>query len=87
MESLPESNSAAVSRPGFPENVPAEAKPCRVLLDGTWVDGFLLEWRRGSDGRWKGLVNYRDMAIRRTALRDQAELKPAEAGPAGLKPS
>jgi hypothetical protein len=71
----------------FPENVPAEAKPCQVLLDGIWVDGFLLEWRRGSDGRWKGLVNYRDKAIRRVALKDQAELKPAEAGPAGLKPS
>jgi hypothetical protein len=62
----------------FPENVPAEAKPCQVLSDGTWVDGFLLEWRRGADGRWKGLVNYRHETGRRVALKDEAELlKPA----------
>jgi hypothetical protein len=41
----------------FPENVPAAAKPCQVWSDGTWVDGFLLEWRPGADGRWRGLVN------------------------------
>ena len=67
--------------------MPAEAKPCQVRLDGIWADGFLLEWRRESDGRWKGLVNYRDKAIRRVALKDQAELRPAEVGPAGLQPS
>jgi hypothetical protein len=61
----------------FPENVPADAKPCQVLAGGTWVDGFLLEWRRGADGRWKGLVNYRHEAGRRVALKDQAELRPA----------
>jgi len=62
----------------FPENVPADAKPCRVLSDGTWVDGFLLEWRQGTDGRWKGLVNYRHEAGRRVALKDYpAELKRA----------
>ncbi len=49
-----------------------------VLLGGIWVDGFLLEWRRGADGRWKGLVNYRDRASRSVALKDQTELKPAE---------
>lgn len=62
----------------FPENVPADAKPCQVLSHGTWVDGFLLEWRRGADGRWKGLVNYRYEAGRRVALKDQAELRPAD---------
>jgi len=62
----------------FPENVPADAKPCQVLSNGMWVDGFLLEWRRGADGRWKGLVNYRYEASRRVALIDQAELKPAD---------
>lgn len=46
----------------FPENVPADAKPCQVLLGGVWVDGFLLEWQRGADGRWKGWVNYRHKA-------------------------
>jgi hypothetical protein len=55
-----------------------EAKPCQVLLGSKWVDGFLLEWRRGADGRWKGLVNYRDRAARRVALKDQAELKPVQ---------
>ncbi len=41
-----------------------------------WVDGFLLEWQRGADGRWKGLVNYRHEAGRRVALKDRAELMP-----------
>lgn len=59
----------------FPENVPADAKPCQVLSGGIWVDGFLLEWQRGADGRWKGLVNYRHEAGRRVALKDQAELR------------
>jgi hypothetical protein len=61
----------------FPENVPADAKPCQVWSGGVWVDGFLLEWQRGADGRWKGLVNYRHEAGRRVALKDQAELRPA----------
>jgi hypothetical protein len=61
----------------FPENVPADAKPCQVLSGGVWVDGFLLEWQRGANGRWKGLVNYRHEAGRRVALKDQAELRPA----------
>jgi hypothetical protein len=63
----------------FPENVPADAKPCQVLSHGTWVDGFLLEWRRGEDGRWKGLVNYRHEASRHVALKDEAELRKADA--------
>ena len=41
----------------FPENVPADAVPCQVWSDGTWIDGFLLEWRQGAGGRRKGLVN------------------------------
>ena len=61
----------------FPENVPVDAKPCQVLSGGVWVDAFLLEWQRGADGRWKGLVNYRHEAGRRVALKDQAELRPA----------
>jgi hypothetical protein len=40
------------------------------------MDGFLLEWRRGEDGRWSGLVNYRHEAGRRVELRDQDELRP-----------
>jgi hypothetical protein len=61
----------------FPENVPADAKPCQVWSGGLWVDGFLLKWQRSADGRWKGLVNYRHEAGRRVALKDQAELRPA----------
>jgi hypothetical protein len=38
------------------------------------VDGFLLEWRRGADNRWKGLVNYRWKAGRRVSVKDEAEL-------------
>ncbi len=60
----------------FPEHVPLDAKPCRVLVGGKWIDGFLLEWRCGADNRWKGLVNYRWKAGRRIALKDQAELRP-----------
>jgi hypothetical protein len=36
--------------------MPSHAK---VLLGGRWIDGLLLQWRRGTDNRWKGLVNYR----------------------------
>jgi hypothetical protein len=63
----------------FPENAPVDAEPCQVRLGDKWVDGFLLEWQRGADGRWKGLVNYREKASRRVALKDQAELRPMEA--------
>ena len=61
----------------FPENVPPNAKRCQVRVAGSWTDGFLLDWRRGEDGRWKGLVNYRDKAGRRVELKDQDELRPA----------
>jgi hypothetical protein len=40
------------------------------------VDGFLLRWLRGADGRWKGVVNYRLGTGRSIALKDQAELRP-----------
>jgi len=59
----------------FPPGVPPDAKPCKVLVEGAWVDGFLLKWERGSDRRWKGLVNYRREAGRVEELRDQAELR------------
>lgn len=59
----------------FPATVGLDAKPCQVLIAGTWVDGFLLEWRRGADHRWKGLVEYRDRAGRRRAVKDQRELR------------
>jgi hypothetical protein len=61
----------------FPENVPSNAKRCQVRVAGSWVDGFLLEWRRGENGRGKGLVNYRDKAERRVELKDQDQLRPA----------
>ena len=54
-----------------------DAKRCQVHVAGSWTDGFLLEWRRGQDGRWKGVVNYRDKAGRRVELKDQDELRPA----------
>jgi hypothetical protein len=62
----------------FPPDVPPDAKPCQVLVDGRWVDGFLLEWWRGPDGRWKGRVNHRHETGRRVVEKDQAELRPAE---------
>lgn len=60
----------------FPYDVPADAKRCKVFEGGKWIDGFLLEWQRGEDHRWKGLVNYRHEAGRRISLKDQAELRP-----------
>jgi hypothetical protein len=42
----------------FPYNVPPDAKPCKVLVEGTWIDGFLLRWLRLPDGRRQGVVNY-----------------------------
>ena len=51
-------------------------------MAGSWADGFLLEWRRGEDGSWKGLANYRDKTGRRVELKDQNALKrlPIEPG-------
>ena len=45
--------------------------PCQVLVGGRWVDGFLLEWRRGVNNRWQGLVNYRgEGSGRKRAVKD-----------------
>ena len=60
----------------FPSDVPPDAKPCQVLVADRWVDGFLLEWQRGPDNRWKGLVNYRWEAERKVAVMDQSRLRP-----------
>jgi hypothetical protein len=61
----------------FPPDVPPDAKPCQVLVGGRWVDGFLLEWRRGVNNRWQGLVNYRWEGSGRTiAVKDQSQLRP-----------
>lgn len=62
----------------FPPDVPADAKPCKVLVDGRWVDGLVLKWFRGPDQRWKALVNYRHEAVRTQAVIDQADLRPAK---------
>jgi hypothetical protein len=63
----------------FPDNVPPDAKPCQARIGGRWTDAYLLRWRRGPDGRWKGVVNYRHGAERRVAILDQDELRPARA--------
>jgi len=60
----------------FPYNVPPDAKPCKVLINGTWVDGFLLRWLHLPDGRWQGVVNYRWETGRRVSLMDESHLKP-----------
>jgi hypothetical protein len=60
----------------FPPDVPPDAKPCKVLVGGKWVDGFLLEWRRGEDGHWNGLVDYRWESSRKVSLVDQSRLRP-----------
>jgi hypothetical protein len=71
----------------FPSGVPPDAEPCQVLVDGQWVDGFLLEWRRGPDNTWKRLVNYRWKASRQVDLKDERELRPAKgAGSQGKEP-
>jgi hypothetical protein len=61
----------------FPPGVPLDAKPCRVLVGGRWVDGFLLKWWRDASNRWQGLVNYRwEGSGRKVAIKDQSELRP-----------
>ena len=61
----------------FPYNVPPDAKPCKVLVEGKWVDGFLLRWLRQPDGRWKGVVNYRwEETGRRESVMEASKLKP-----------
>jgi hypothetical protein len=50
-------------------------RPSR-LIAGKWVDGLLLEWRRGADNRWKGVVNYQGEACRKVAIKDQSQLRP-----------
>jgi hypothetical protein len=60
----------------FPPDVPPDTKPCQVLVAGKWIDGFLLEWQRGPDNRWKGRVNYRWEAGRKEALKDESQLRP-----------
>ena len=61
----------------FPPDVPPDAKPCQVLVQGTWVDGFVLEWRRGADNRWRGKVDYRwEHSGRRIEIKDAADLRP-----------
>ena len=62
----------------FPANVALDAKRCQVRIAGSWRDAYLLEWHRGQDGRWKGLVDYRDGAGRRRAVKDQNDLRPAD---------
>lgn len=60
----------------FPENVPPDAKPCKVLIDGGWVDGFLLKWVRSANGHWTGLVNHRWESGRRVVYVDASRLRP-----------
>lgn len=62
----------------FPEKVPLDAKPCQVRIAESWRDAYLLEWRRGADGRWKGLVDYQDRARRRRVIKDEADLRAAD---------
>lgn len=59
----------------FPPNVPPDAKPCQVLIDGKWTDAFLISWKRGPDNRWKGEVDYRHNDERRSIRVDQDKLR------------
>lgn len=60
----------------FPPGVPNDAKPCKVLVGGRWVDGLILRWFRGPDQRWKADVNFRQDAGRAQAVKDEAEIRP-----------
>lgn len=59
----------------FPENVPPDAKPCKVLIGGWWVDGFLLKWVHNANGHWTGLVNYRWESRRKVEYIDSSRLR------------
>lgn len=62
----------------FPPGVPADAKPCDVLVGGRWAQGLLIGWEQAPDGRWKGTVNYRRYKSERAVVtKDESELRPA----------
>ncbi|MFF3762965.1 hypothetical protein ACFYYR_02565 [Streptomyces sp. NPDC001922] len=64
--------------PCFPDYRPsAQTKPCKVLVDGAWLPGLLIEWRRAPDGRWSGVVAYVHDGEQVTEVRDEAELRRA----------
>jgi len=58
----------------FPYNVPPDAEPCKALVEGIWVDGFLVKWLHLPDGRRKGVVDYRWQAGRRRSAIDESQL-------------
>src|SRR4029450_5774713 len=61
----------------FPEQIPAEAKPCWVRVENRSMKGWLLDWSRGNDHRWKGKVIYIDMGrgMQVTTVKDQSDLE------------
>lgn len=62
----------------FPDHRPSSpAKPCWVLVNGTWVRGLLTKWDRGPDGRWSGKVTCVVDGDQVTMAKDQAELRQA----------
>lgn len=61
----------------FPEQIPADAKPCWVRVENRSMKGWLLDWSRGNDHRWKGKVIYIDMGrgVQVTTVKDQSDLE------------
>ncbi len=52
-------------------------RPIQVLVDGAWVPGSLIAWRRDPDAGWRALVQY-TLAPGMTYLhwRPAAEVRP-----------
>ncbi|MFE3326061.1 hypothetical protein [Streptomyces sp. NPDC059176] len=81
-EQVPLSVAMAAGRgaciPCFPAYRPsADAKPCEVLVEGSWVPGLLTQWRMGPDRRWSGVVSYSAGGDQVTVLKDQSQLRRA----------
>ncbi|SCK37991.1 hypothetical protein H180DRAFT_03204 [Streptomyces sp. WMMB 322] len=63
----------------FPSYRPTiEAKPCLVLVEGSWRSGLLTRWERSPNGRWTGHVSCIVDGDQVTMTKDQAELRKAE---------
>ncbi|GGS97678.1 hypothetical protein GCM10010156_64840 [Planobispora rosea] len=63
--------------PCFPNFVPANAKPCWIRGESTWLPGLLLEWHKDPARKvWRGVVTYSVGSEQITEVREQKELRP-----------
>jgi hypothetical protein len=68
----------------FPRQIPADARPCLVRVDGSWTEGWVLDAFKDDDQRWKGAVVYNNMELGEqvTTIKDERDLRPCLKAPA-----